>query len=149
MKQMVKNELQLIHSAITHFIGVPIDEVNRIKDDSIMFKTHSGEIGFIEQNFVGNMDVWMGETVVYEIEKELFDVIEADKQDIGFIDFYNIVKEIDSSYFKKKSGVFIEYIKSSLENIILNYSLPMEGDTKIGPFEIHGISDMKIKINLN
>ena len=148
MKVDHKN-LALIHSALTHFLGEPILDVSRF-NDSIVFQTALGTTGFMESNFIGNWDIWIGEEVVYEIEKELFDLIEYDRNpDGGLIELYNIMKEIDPAGMKFKSRSFFDIIKSSIENIILNHNLPLTGDTKIGTTEIHYKDNQKIKISLN
>ena len=151
-KQMVSmkpENMMLINSAITHFIGEPIADLSRF-DKSIVFQTAKGNTGFMEPNFSGNWDIWIGEEIVYEIENELFEVIEFDRNSSGgLIEFYNYLKNVNHDGLKFKSKAFFDIIKNSVENIILNHSLPIEGDTKIGIFEIHYKKNNKIKISLN
>jgi hypothetical protein len=148
MKKVNAANLQLMHSAMTHFVGEPIAKMDRF-DDTIMFQTSEGVTGIVEPNYVGNMDIWIGEEVVYEIEKDLFDLLESDKRGIGLIEFYNNLKEVDEDMFKEESRLFFYMVKTSTENIILNYDLPLVGDTRIGETQIHYTEDQKMKINLN
>ena len=149
MKQVNPSNLQLIHSAITHFIGEPIAEMNKY-DDMLMFQTASGTTGLIESNYLGNMDIWIGETVVYEIERELFELLEYDRREIGLIEFYNFLKNVETDYFKEESKQFFDIVKTSTENIILNFDLPIFGDTTINNTQVHYTHVYgKIKINLN
>lgn len=148
MKKVNGGNLQLMHSALTHFIGEPIAQMSKF-DDTLMFQTHSGTTGLVEPNYVGNMDIWIGETVIYEIEKSLYDLMEYDKREIGLIEFYNHLKTTDISEFKEESKHFFEIVKMSTENIILNYNLPLVGDTTIKQTQIHYTQDQKMQINLN
>lgn len=144
-----KNNLMLINSAIAHFVGEPVSDISRF-DDSVVFQTLNGSMGFIEPNFVGNWDIWIGEEIVYEIEKELFELIEYDRSDSsGLIKFYDQLKEVDTSVMKYKSRTFFDIIKSSVENLLLNHNLPINGGAKIGTFEVCYTNNKKFKINLN
>lgn len=150
MKKVNDGNLQLLHSALTHFVGEPISQLSKFTDETLLFQTDSGITGMVEPNYVGNMDIWIGENVVYEIEKELFDLLELDKKEIGLIDFYNYVKLVDFSEFKSKSKQFFDIVKTSTENIILNYDLlHLVGDTTIKHTQLHYTKEQKIKINLN
>ena len=149
MKKVNSGNLQLLHSALTHFVGEPIMQMGKLEDASLMFQTATGVTGLVEPNYVGNMDIWIGEDVVYEIEKELYDLLEYDKKEIGLIEFYNYLKLVDKSEFKIRSKTFFEIVKTSTENIILNYNLPLIGDTTIGETQIHYTDQQKMKINLN
>ncbi len=143
-----KENLKLIHSALTMFIGEPIDEIDRF-DDLWLFKTINGKNGMLEQNFVGNMDIWIGEEFIYEIEKKLFDIIEADKGEDSLIDLYKYMKTFNLENLQNKSKNFFEIMLDSLENIILNYEIPLIGHIKIKHTELHYNEYHKIKIILN
>ena len=150
MKKVNKDNLQLLHSALTHFVGEPINQMSHFTDDSVLFQTGSGVTGFVEPNYVGNMDIWIGENVVYEIEKDLYDLLEFDRKEIGIIDFYNHMKEVDPTEFKTMSREFFDIVRRTTENIILNFDhLPLVGDTVIADTQIHYTKETKIKINLN
>lgn len=149
MKKVNESNLQLLHSALTHFVGEPIAEMSKFENDILLFQTHSGTTGLVEPNYLGNMDIWIGEDVVYEIEKDLFDLLEYDKKEIGLIEFYNHLKTVDPGEFKNRSKDFFQIVKTSTENIILNYNLPLVGETRIETTQIHYTTDQKIKINLN
>ncbi len=149
MKKVNDSNLQLLHSALTHFVGEPIIQMNKFNDDTLLFQTDSGVTGLVEPNFVGNMDIWIGENVVYEIEKSLYDLLEYDKNEIGLIEFYNYLKMVDPQEFKTESKNFYDIVKTSTENIILNYNLPLVGDTTIQQTQVHYTEQQKIKINLN
>jgi hypothetical protein len=123
--------------------------MDRYENDTILFQTHDGTTGMVEPNYVGNMDIWIGETVVYEIEKNLFDMLEYDRKEVGLIEFYNFVKTVDSSEFKGPSRIYYDIVKTSTENIILNYNLPLVGSTTIDTTQIHYTENEKIKISLN
>ena len=150
MKVTLEN-LQLLHSALTHFVSEPVADVSRF-EKSILFKTDSGRIGLVERNFFGNYNIMIGEDIVYEIERELYDIIEADRNERtseNFIDFYEMLKKEDTSFFQPQSIKFFDILKNSVENIILNYNLPLEGEAIIGTYQIHYTNQSKIKINLN
>jgi len=152
MKKVNEYNLELIHSALTQFVGEPIAKLSKFDEEnqpSVVFETHSGLTGTVVQNYIGNMDVWIGENVVYEIEKELYDLLEYDKKKFGLIEFYNYLKTVDVSYFQNSSKHFFDIVKSSTENIILNYDLPLEGDTQIKDVQVHYTSMQKMKIHLN
>lgn len=149
MKKVNDGNLELLHSALTHFVGEPIAQMSKFADDSLLFQTHSGITGFVEPNNSGNMEISIGEDIVYEIEKNLYDLLELDKKEIGLIDFYNYLKLVDLTELKTKSKDFFDIVKISTENIILNYNLPLVGDTTINSTQVHYTDDQKIKINLN
>jgi hypothetical protein len=148
MKQVNPSNLELIHSCLTHFVKEPIININRF-DDILMFQTASGTVGLVESNYIGNMNIWIGENVVYEIERELFDLVEYDRSEMGIIEFYNFLKKLNQFELKTQSLQFFNIVKSSTENIILNYDLPIVGDTMIEHTQIHYTSNSKLKINLN
>ena len=152
MKKVNESNLELIHSALTQFVGEPIAQLSKFDEDhnpSVIFQTHSGLTGTVSSNYLGNMDIWIGETVVYEIEKELYDLLEYDKKKLGLIEFYNHLKLVDIVEFKDSSKHFYDIVKTSTENIILNYDLPLTGDTRIKETQIHYTSQQKMKIHLN
>lgn len=149
MKKVNGGNLQLLHSALSHFVGEPISQMSKFNNASLMFQTDSGTTGLVEANSTGNMDIWIGENVIYEIEKDLFDLLEYDKKEIGLIEFYNYLKLVDGSEFKNRSKQFFNIVKTSTENIILNYDLPLIGDTTIGETQVHYTQQQKMKINLN
>ena len=149
MKKVNESNLQLLHSALTHFVGEPIAQMSKFGDNTLMFQTSTGITGLVEPNYLGNMDIWIGENVIYEIEKELYDLLEYDKNEIGLIEFYNHLKTVDLSEFKNKSKRFLDIVRTSTENIILNFNLPLVGDTTIASTQVHYTQDKKIKINLN
>jgi hypothetical protein len=149
MKKVNESNLQLLHSALTHFVGEPIAQMSKFENDILLFQTSSGTTGLVEPNQVGNLDILIGENVIYEIEKDLFDLLEYDKKEIGLITFYNYLKTVDTKGFKNRSKDFFKIVKTSTENIILNYNLPIVGETQIETTQIHYTEDQKIKINLN
>jgi len=149
MKKVNGGNLQLLHSALTHFVGEPISQMSKFNDASLLFQTDSGTTGLVEANDIGNMEIWIGENIVYEIERELFELLEYDKKEIGLIEFYNYLKGVDGSEFKNRSKQFFDIVKTSTENIILNYNLPLVGDTTIGETQVHYTQQQKMKINLN
>lgn len=150
MKKVNDGNLQLMHSALTHFVGEPIAQMSKFTDETVLFQTDSGITGMVEPNQRGNMEIWVGENVVYEIEKELYDLLELDKKEIGLIDFYNEIKLVDFTEFQFRSKQFFDIVKKSTENIILNYDLlTMVGDTTIAHTQLHYTKEQKIKINLN
>jgi hypothetical protein len=150
MKMKVdKTNIQLLHSAVTHFIGEPVVDLSRF-DESVVFITGSGTTGFMEPNFEGNWDIWIGDEVVYEMERELFDILDFTRTDDGgLIEFYNYIKDFDPNSMKYKSRTFFEIIRSSVENIILNHDIPITGNCVIGSVFVHYGKDKKFKINLN
>lgn len=150
MKVTLEN-LQLLHSALTHFVSEAVADVSRF-ENSILFKTDSGRIGLVERNFFGNYNIIIGEDVVYEIEKELYEIIEADRNERtakNFLEFYDMLKKENTSFYQPQSIKFFEILKNSVENIILNYNLPLEGEAIVGSYQIHYTNQSKIKINLN
>jgi hypothetical protein len=152
MKKVNDSNLELLHSALTQFVGEPITQMSKFEDDhypTLIFQTHSGTTGLVSSNYVGNMDVWIGENVVYEIEKDLYELLEYDKKEIGLIEFYNHLKLVDTTAFKSTSKHFFNIVKTSTENIILNFNLPLVGDTKIAETQIHYTENQKMKFHLN
>src|SRR3989304_5052850 len=116
MKKVNESNLELIHSALTQFVGEPIAQLSKFDEDhnpSVIFQTHSGLTGTVSSNYLGNMDIWIGETVVYEIEKELYDLLEYDKKKLGLIEFYNHLKLVDIVEFKDSSKHFYDIVKTS------------------------------------
>ena len=144
-----QDDLRLIHSAITHFIGEAVVDVNVVKD-SYVFTTHFGRMGMIEPNYLDNYDIWMGDEIIYVIEKDLFDIIMYERNFTGgLIEFYDKLKKVDNHSFQEKSKVFFDIMKTSIENIILNFDLPLTGRTMVGTVQVHYTPNNKIRINLN
>lgn len=150
MKVTLDN-LNLLHSALTHFVSEPVSDVSRF-EDSIVFTTATGRFGYVERNFSGNFDIWVGDEVVYEIEERLLSLIEVEKsKPEGLIEFYELVKdEVPMSLeYQPRSKEFFDIVKNSVENIIINHNLPIVGDATIGIYQVHYTKDTRIKINLN
>lgn len=153
MKKVNESNLELLHSALTQFVGEPIAQMSKFDAShypSLIFQTHSGLTGTVASNYIGNMDIWIGENVVYEIEKELYDLLEYDKKEVGLIEFYNHLKTVDTNAFKSASKHFFDIVRSSTENIILNFdNVSLLGDTQIKETQIHYTENQKMKIHLN
>lgn len=142
------SNLQLMHSALTQFVGIPIASINEI-NDILVFETCNGLNGFVDINYSGNMDVWVGEDVIYEIESELYDLIRFDRNNVSMMEFYEHLKMTDSAVFQTKSKQFFDIVKRSTENIIINQEVPLIGEGIIGHVQIYYTRDKKIKIFLN
>ena len=145
-----RNSVRLLHSALTHFIGKPILETQDC-DDMIYFEAAGGSKGYIEKNFNGSWSIWEGDDLIYDIEPELFDLINLYNDESTVIDLYNdLLRNIVPSDLKKKSRVFFNTMKDSLEKILLfTEDSELEGETMVGVEKIIYHNGFKIKINQN
>jgi hypothetical protein len=140
--------LNLMHSAITYFIKEPVKELSKFKE-SFVFTTDSGRFGYIDKNHNGNYDVWIGDDIVYEIESDLFDMIEYEGRGTDLMGFYENMKKEDLGTFQQKSKEFFNIVMSSVENILLNNDLPIVGSATIGKTQLFYTKCCKITVNLN
>jgi len=146
--KVTMDNLNLLHSAITYFVKEPVKDMSRFQE-SIVFVTHSDRYGYIEQNPMGNYDVWIGEDVVYEIESELFDILDDHAKGLDLMGFYENLRIEDTSMFQQSSREFFQIVKGSIENILMNKDLPLVGSARVGLEQLVYTKSGKFKINLN
>lgn len=146
---MVQQGNNFLIIALQLFLGEPVAVAEKHDDDDVVsFMTERGSMGSMEPNAFGNWDIWIGEEIVYEVEFELGMVILGQK-DENLIDLYDSMKEIDQDTLKYKSKRAYEVIQTAVENVILNYSLPLVGQVQIREQEVIYKNSKKVKINLN
>lgn len=146
--KVTMDNLNLLHSAITYFVKEPVKDMSRFQE-SIVFVTHSDRYGFIEQNPMGNYDVWIGEDVIYEIEAGLFDMLDDHSKGMDLMGFYENMRIEDTSAFQQPSLEFYHIVKGSIENILMNKDLPLVGSARVGLEQLVYTNSGKFKINLN
>ena len=151
MMKINKDNLTLIHSALTVFVGEPIVEASNGEDDVLYFVTHHGHEGRLEQSINGNWDIIIGDEVVYEIEDEIIHVIDQEEKGINLIQIYNYMKyDVDWKMLKFKSRRFMGILFTSMERQILSGHLPLHGDVVVGhQWMVYTQYGMKFNINLN
>jgi len=145
MKRVNKEDLRLIHSALTHFVGGMISAV----DDNLGFETADGGVGFIEKRSDGTYEIFVNDESVYVVEGEFFDIINYDHTKDHLIDLYERLTTIDPDRLKYRSRSFYWSVKTSMESIILNMNLPLEGNVRIGNYQMFYTPEHKFKVNLN
>jgi hypothetical protein len=129
------NELKLIHSALTHFVGEMVLDVSK-SDDFLLFATTTGKQGFVEPSLDG-WHVWMDDHIVYVIEFDLFEVIHAETD---YRTLHEYIKTIDKNLLSYTSKTFLELIETSLVKLM---------NAPISPFRYLLINDSMISICLN
>jgi hypothetical protein len=136
----------MLKTAIEMFLG---ERLVLIEDgDDVSFVTATGHEGVVAPNFVGNLDIWVGEEVVYEVEIELAPILDH-SDDYQLFDLYDYIRSIDRGLLKYKSQVFLDVVGRSVENILLNMNLPLEGHAVIGCNEVICVNSQKFLISLN
>ena len=146
-----KDNLQLIHSALTAFVGEPIVEASSGEDDVLYFVTIIGNEGRMEKNIVsGNWDIYIGEEVVYEMEDEIVRVMDQEEKGINLIKIYNYMRyDINWKNLKFKSRKFLQIVFSAIEKQIVLGNLPLNGSIVIEANWIVYTKGMKFNIILN
>jgi len=145
MKKVNADELRLIHSALTHFAGCMINAV----DDNLGFETTDGAIGEIVKTKKGDYSMYIDDELVYTIEGVFLDIINYDETQVELIELYERMQMIEPSSLKYMTRTFYYRVKCSMEGIILNMNLPLEGTTQIGNYQVFYSHDHKFKLNLN
>lgn len=136
----------MLKTAIEMFLG---ERLLLIEDgDDVSFVTATGHEGIVAPNFVGNLDIWIGEEVVYEMEVELAPILEH-SDDHQLFDLYEYIRSVDRGSLKYKSQVFLDVVSRSVENILLNVNLPLDGQAVIGCNEVIYVNSQKFLISLN
>lgn len=149
MKEVKKDQNTLVKTALQLFVGNPIKVVSKF-DGSIVFTTDKGVSGLVEKNLTGECwDIWVGEEVIYEIEDDILSIMEHNGNDESLFDLYNYVKTVDYNSLKDKSKLFLDIVKNSIENLLLNHLMPIEGEAQVGNEEVIYKNKVKIRINLN
>lgn len=146
--KMVQQGNNFIAVALQLFLGETIVDTAKHEDDSVFFVTYSGDSGVMIPNHQGNLDIWIGEEVVYEIESDLYEVIHH-KKDENLIELYDYIRTINSDQLKYKSRKFLKVVQLATENVLLNHTLPLTGQVMINTQEVIYKNNKKIKINLN
>jgi len=137
----------MLKTAIEMFLGEPILDLDSERDE-VCFVTATGHSGTVASNFVGNIDIWVGEEVVYEVELELAPILEH-HDDFLLFELYEYLQSVDRNSLKYKSQVFLDVVFRSIENILLTASLPLEGRAVIGCNEVIYVDNRKFLISLN
>ena len=145
---MVRPNNNFLIVALQLFLGEGVEIAEKHEDETVSFITSRGDAGFMGPNFTGNWDIWIGEEVVYEVESDLYEIIQHQK-DENLIQLYDYIRNIDRSNLKYKSKRFLEVVQMATENVILNFTLPLKGQVKIGEQEVIYKNNKRIKINLN
>lgn len=145
---MVQNSNSFLIVALQLFLGESVIGAEKHEDETVSFVTMRGDSGFMGPNFTGNWDIWIGDEVVYEVESDLYEIIQHQK-DENLIELYEYIKSIDPDGLKYKSKRFLEVVTTATENVILNFTLPLNGQVTIGDQEVIYKNKKKIKINLN
>ena len=148
MRDIQQEQNTLVKTALQLFVGDPITSVSKF-DGSLVFKTKSGLAGLVEQNAIGEWDIWVGETVVYEIEDDIFSVMEHKGNDESLFELYDYVKTVDYNSLKDKSKVFLDIVRRAIEKLLINSLLPIEGSAQVGNDQVIYKNKVKIRINLN
>ena len=146
-----KDNLQLIHSALTAFVGEPIIEASSGEDDVLYFVTYNGNEGRMEKNIVtGNWDIYIGDEVVYEMEDEIVHVMDQEEKGINLIKIYNYMRyDINWKNLKFKSRKFMQIVFSAIEKQIVFGNFPLQGSIVIDENWIVYTKGMKFNIILN
>lgn len=145
---MVQPNNNFLIVALQLFLGETVIGAEKHEDETVSFMTSRGDSGYMGPNYTGNWDIWIGDEVVYEVEGDLYEIIQHQK-DENLIELYEYIRGIDSAALKFKSKRFLEVVQTATENVILNYTLPLQGQVKIGDQEVIYKNKKKIKINLN
>jgi hypothetical protein len=145
MKKVNPGDLRLIHSALTHFVGGMISSI----DENFRFETIDGGLGRVAANRSGDYDVYIGDELVYTIEGEFFDIINYDEKKDQLIELYERMCALKPETLKYMTRVFYYKVRTSMEDIILNMNLPLEGQAVIGNYQVFYSPDHKLKVNLN
>ena len=147
MKRVNKEDLRVVHSALTHFVGSMIRSLN----DDLSFETCYGEQGYVQKKMTNDSyDIFVEDELVYNVEGEFFDICNYDQEtDCDLIMLYNKMLEIDPYDLKYRTRTFYYSVRRSMENIILNMNLPLNGETKIDNYQLFYTPEHKFKINLN
>ena len=119
---------------IEHYTGTIVSKVRRI-DESILFKTISGQAGKIERNIEGDWDLLVDEEKVAEIEDGLFSIF-CESRDQPPIDKYysELLVLKRRSVLNYKSNILVDQLITSIEFLILHMDVQLEDPIKIGPF---------------
>ena len=157
---MKKDELitmSLLSSALSIFVDEPVLHVeggSGEEEGEYAFLTYSrtGEPkeGFIEHNFLGNYNIWLEGKLAYEVEGELFDLLNEKRK--GLISFYSKLKKINYEKLKSKSQMFVGIVLDQAENLIANPLVSVESRKEVKIKNNFIFSDRmgnKFVINLN
>lgn len=145
MRKINADDLRLIHSALTHFAGCMI----RAVDDNLGFETAEGLLGFAQRNANGDYDIYIGDELVYTVEGAFFDILNYDQNKTELIELYENMLMIEPESLKYMTRTFYYRVKFSMENIILDMNLPLEGSARIGNYQVFYTPEHKFKLNLN
>jgi hypothetical protein len=119
---------------IEHYTGTIVSKVRRI-DESILFKTISGQAGKIERNIEGDWDLLIDEEKVAEIEDGLFSIFCESKNQPPIDKYYNELLRLKRrGVLNYKSNVLVDQLITSIEFLILHMDVQLEDPIAMGPF---------------
>jgi hypothetical protein len=134
---------------IEHYTGTLVSKVRRI-DESILFKTISGQAGKIERNIEGDWDLLVEEEKVAEIEDGLFSIFCESRDQPPIDKYYNELLRLKRrSVLNYKSNILVDQLITSIEFLILHMDVQLEDAIKIGPFYTFNHNGTKHVLVLN
>lgn len=137
----------MCRTALELFLGDMVVDVEEV-DGEIHFETFRGFRGCVVENYNGNLDIWVGEEVVYEMEAEIVPIIE-ETRDNQLFDLYEYIRGINPLALKYKSKMFVDIVQDSIKKLLIKGTLPVEGRTIIDSMEVIYTKTRKLLIMLN
>lgn len=139
----------ILFPIIEHYIGTSVSGVRR-DDELVLFKTSTGRGGKIEKNLYGDWDLSVGDEKVCEIEDVLFSIF-CDYVEQPPIDKYykKLLKLKSTKTLNQRSDILVNQLMFSIEFLIMNMEVNLEGPVKIGPFMAFSHNGNKYVLGLN
>lgn len=107
----------------------------------IEFTTKLGHHGFIEKNEIGDWDINLEGSLVYTIEKEVFEIITRQEK-APALD--NLIIELSDLYQKElgdRSKILLENIIQGIGYLMINGKAKADVDVQFGPYFIKSNGD--------
>lgn len=127
----------LMYSALDHFLEA--DSPVRIFRDQlgISFETRMGNPGLVVLNDNENWDIFLNDSKVYEIEKEVYTIITHEGNSPSVNEYMKILKKVSSLPLQKKSLDFVNMTMKGLEFLAVQGKLDLDEDFVYGPFMVY------------
>lgn len=133
---------------IEYYLGCTIESIEK-KDSDIVFSTRWGR-GTAKMSESGNLEVYVGDNKVSEIESKVFETVMESSKSPDVQKYYEDLKSIlADEHLTFRSSCLIKDIMGSLEHLLINENVKVEGPIRIGTYFIFPLGDRKEIICLN
>ena len=127
----------LMFSALDYFIGEDTP-VKIFRDDlGICFETVLGNQGLVVPNEVGNWDIILNNSKIYEIENEVYGIITHEGNSPSINEYMKLLKQVSELDIKDKSRGFLNLTLGGIGILAVHGKIKLDTNLVYGPYLLY------------